>query len=315
MSKNTFCTIITADYFSYASVLYESLKSNCDDKVVLYVFISSPREDVNNIAKNSEGIKYLFVDDLCISGIGKKIKDKYLLVYIDGFRWSMKPVLINYLIQHRGYEKVIYVDWDIFFFSKYKFLFDMLDNANVLLTPHWRSSDPYVDPSNFQELYNRGLYNAGFVAANRDAVLVMDWWAKACEYVCVKEPSKGYFVDQTHLNLFHIMFEGIKVVRHRGCNVAKWNQFECKRIKKDNGEVLINGEYPIVFIHFTPSTIRGILNGTDKLLFPYLKQYADTIKKYLPGIDIIDKYKTPSPDLPSDSLIVKIITRLQNWLK
>lgn len=155
---NTFCTIITLDYLAYAFALFDSLKANGGNPVKMHVLISSTKLGSITSLPNFEGIKYLFIEDLCEEGMGLEIKNKYLLSDIHAFRWSMKSVLINYLLQTEKYEKVIFVDGDIFFFSDFQFLFDRLDNAKVLLTPHWRSFDPKADKFNF-----RLMLTAGFI--------------------------------------------------------------------------------------------------------------------------------------------------------
>jgi hypothetical protein len=311
MNPRTFCTIITPDYLPYALALHHSLEKHAKvsfDFNVLIACQSSEFEIPENI---SPEIKFLFVDQLCKSGVGAKIFQKYYNGHMDEFRWSMKPVLVNYLIQVSAYEKVILVDSDIFFFSDFEFLFDALDSSAVLLTPHWRSSDPHLDPANFQILFNCGLYNAGFVGANKNATQAMDWWASACEYVCIKDPSRGYFVDQTHLNLFHIMFEGVEVLRHRGCNIANWNQIECKRVLKESGSLWINSEYPVIFVHFTKSTIQGILSGEDALLLPHLEEYMGTLKNYNPDPEITKKGKNHQIQSKKST----ILSRILHWLK
>jgi hypothetical protein len=191
----------------------------------------------------------------------------------------MKAVFLNYLIEHAEREKVIYADNDIYFFNDYNFLFDELDRNTVILMPHWRVCDPTVDPVNFFSLYTSGLYNAGCVGVNKNAVAALRWWAQACLYICEKDASKGQFDDQAHLNLLPIYFEDVAIIKHRGCNVANWNQVECERVQKD-GSVLINGKDPVVFIHFTRSTIRGILKGNDALLKPFLEEYRENVERY-----------------------------------
>ncbi len=193
----------------------------------------------------------------------------------------MKPVLINYLLKEKLFEKVIYADCDIHFFDDYQFLLDELDVNNVLITPHWRSSDPHIDNTNFSILYTSGIYNGGFIGVNKYGTDVMDWWAKACEFVCIKDESKGMFVDQVHLNLLPVYFDKISILKHRGCNVANWNMVECGRsLAMDKKTVMIAAQYPVVFIHFTKSTIDGILGGADGLLLPHLQQYYASINAY-----------------------------------
>ena len=98
----------------------------------------------------------------------------------------------------------------------------------------------------------------------------------------MKAPERGLFVDQAYLDLLPIYFESVKILRHRGCNVANWNQIECQREENQPGVITING-FPLVFIHFTASTIRGIEAGDDPLLRDHLARYRaalDANKKW-----------------------------------
>jgi lipopolysaccharide biosynthesis glycosyltransferase len=313
-STTAFCTIITNDYLHYALALRESLLS-FNKQVKFYILVTDKDQELKEaVEKIYEGTVVLFSDDLCSDGIGQKIYYKYFNNHKDEFRWSMKPVLLKHLITELNFIKVFYLDCDLFFFNSYDFLFEKLDVSDVILTPHWRSMDPHRDFINFQILYDSGLYNGGFVAVNHNAVESMDWWAMACEYVCVKLPEKGYYVDQTHLNLFPVMFDKVEILKHRGCNVANWNQVECKRVLKNNGEVLINDQYPVVFIHFTESTVSGILKGEDALLRPYLEKYAAVLKKYNPEFDIIEKYNRVIADAEKSKMNESVMNRFKKWI-
>lgn len=233
---------------------------------------------------------------MCMSGIGKKIEEKYRKSSMDRFRWSLKPVFIKYLLQEKNYDKVIFVDPDLYFFNDYDFLFDELDLFDILLTPHWRNRDPSVDPANFHANFVDGIFNAGFIGVSKNGYDAMDWWARACEYACKKDPEIGLFDDQAYLNVFPVYFRNVGILRHKGCNVANWNRVECPRIVQSDGSVLINGTYPIIFIHFHRKTILSIIRGTDPHLFPYLEQYASDFRRYRPDVDIIDTYRMKSKD-------------------
>lgn len=289
--NRTFCTIITANYLPYAQALGLSLTNQHPD-ATLHILISDESEQLFHKQHQTNGNNHFyFVDEICKEGIGEKIKNKYQSVYHDAFRWSMKPVFLNYLIQIKGFEKVIYIDCDVFFFDDFSFLFDELNNSDVLLTPHWRSSDPHKDLPNFKFLFTGGLFNGGFVGVNKHAVEALNWWAMACEFDCKIQPEEGQYVDQTYLNLFPVYFDKIKILTHHGCNVANWNQLHCQRQLQKDGNILINRTDPIVFIHFTPSTIKGILNGEDSLLITFLEKLSTTVKFFNPNIDLISKYK------------------------
>lgn len=284
---NTFCTIITPDYLHFALSTLASIEQ-CMPNARMQILIAGDQSLDDNDAQIDGAVMLPLEEVVSDSAVGKQILEKYGDKDMDALRWSLKPVLINHLLNNE-FEKVIYVDCDIFFFKSPQFLFDELDQSDVLLTPHWRCSRPEEDFKDFVRHYTHGLFNGGFVGCNRNGMEAMNWWAEACAYVCKVQKSKGLFVDQSHLGMLPVMFEKVKILKHRGCNVANWNQVECKRTSVGE-EVLINQRDPVVFIHFTGDTIRGILDGTDGLLRPHLHQYADTVKSLKPDLDIEERY-------------------------
>ena len=284
---NCCCTVITADYSPYAASLQFSLQNVGSSSQKLFALVASFKDECTTELVPFDGVEYIFLDDLCKEGLGKAIKEKYYGNFMDEFRWSMKSVLMLWLLQHKKYEKVIYLDCDLYFYSNPDFLFDELDHNRVLLTPHWRSRNPKIDQGNFLVLGTDGLFNGGFIAANSEALDVITWWAETCLFICLKDKLKGLWDDQTHLNMIPVYFEGVKIIRHKGCNVANWNMYECDRILQENGVVLIAKEFPVVFIHFTKSTIAGILNGQDALLKPYLEKYSSTLMRFREELNII----------------------------
>jgi hypothetical protein len=273
-NSKCFCTILTAKYMPFALALNDSLLEY-NKEVSLNILISD--QSFISDFDLPTNVRAHFYTDLCDAGIGKEIAKKYHSGNHNVFRWSMKPVYLNYLLQSS--EQVIYVDCDIQFVSNYDFLFDLLNTNNILLSPHFRSSDPIRDKPNFLLQYYAGLFNGGFVGASKGGQMALNWWADACLHICELNPSKGQFMDQTHLNLLPIFFEGIHILKHRGCNVANWNQLECKR-ELIGDRILILGEFEIVFIHFTSSTIGGIMSGKDGLLLPYVKKYEERLKSH-----------------------------------
>ena len=274
MKENrAFCTIVTADYLPLAATLHSSLSRFSDTPF----FTLTTTEGEATPEVDDWGTRRISHRQLLEYGKAPDLYRKYHAESMDAYRWSMKPVFLNYLMTELGYQKVIYLDSDLFFYNDPSFLFDALEHDRVILTPHWRSSDPHTDAYNFLLNYTEGLYNGGFVGVNPDAVEVMDWWADACLYICEKDPARGQFVDQTHLNLLPVFFEGVKPLRHRGCNVAAWNRVECPRRRGADGAVYAGDGFPVVFIHFTRSMIEGILSGEDALLSDHLGEYEEAL--------------------------------------
>ena len=262
--RKVYCTIITLDYLPYALSLNESLISG-DPGAQLKVLIADSECELSSVTVCYPNIEFYFVNQLCLEGSGKLLYEKYAATDTDCFRWSMKPVFICFLLD-QNYDQVFYLDCDLHFFASTDFLSEDLNGKGVLLTPHWRASDPQTDKTNFSILQTSGLFNAGFVGVSKHGRKAMEWWASVCAYRCKKAPNEGIFVDQAYLDLLPVYFDNIEIERHRGCNIANWNQVECKRILCENGEVKIKGDHEIVFIHFTESTIDGIISGQDYLL-------------------------------------------------
>lgn len=305
---NTFCTIITKSYLPFAAALKSSLaKFNSD--IILNVLIVDGNKN-KTFAKN---LNVIYMKDILeFSSIGKQIVNKYNRPEeVDLLRWSLKPILINYLLEG-GYDKVIFTDPDTYYFSDYSFLFEELERSNIILTPHWRGLTPRNNENNFNLQFVEGLFNAGFIGVNNQGKTAMYWWAEMCLYKCIKDNTVGHFVDQTYLNLLPIYFDKVKIIKHKGCNVANWNQQQCERTRKNAMHTWILDKYPIVFIHFTSSTIKGIQGGEDYLLKHNLEEYNKKLLKYGWTQDVISLQKN---DFDTHVKKQKLITRFIKKLK
>lgn len=267
----TCCTIVTAGYLPLAKVLHYSLKK-FDANILLQVLVIGETEEQSQNNFNIHNIGSLENYPLV-----KELESRYAYLLNDKFRWAMKPVFISYLLE-KGFDKVIYIDPDIHFFHDFKFLFTELEKSPVLLSPHWRDTDPLKDEENFIALYKDGLYNAGFIGVSSKGFPAIKWWASLCQYKMDQQPELGIYDDQRYLDAMPIKFPETMILQHPGCNIAKWNINECRRENKD-GQILINGEYPIIFIHFTGETIHEIKNGVDKQLQPFLEEYEKALAK------------------------------------
>jgi hypothetical protein len=285
--NNAYCTIITADYLPYAQALLDSLSAHTGGSAILYVLVADEQSASAHTADAQTPQLRLVYPDQIPSEMARSMAARYQTDYMDGYRWAMKPVFMAYLMQEMGLDRVLYLDSDLFFFSDPRFLFDLLDGHRVILTPHWRCAErPEDDPSHFRTNFLDGIYNAGFVGARRDALDILHFWANLCRYACTIRQQDGYYVDQKYLDILHSRFEGVGVVRHRGCNVSDWNRDDCRRTLLDSGTVAINGTYPIVFIHFTKDQMARIVEGADPLLRPHLDQYAQCLGRYHPDINL-----------------------------
>jgi lipopolysaccharide biosynthesis glycosyltransferase len=278
---NAFCTIITADYLSFAKVLYASLLKNVPGTSLQVLVV-----DKNDFT-STQNFTIHSIDTVVTSPVAKGIYKKYAHTNPDHFRWALKPVFISYLLQN-GYDKVIWADPDTYFVNNFNFLFDELESNDVLLTPHWANLNPFENEGSLIDVMRGGLYNAGFIGVNKNGIEVLNWWAAMCHYKTEKNEKLGLFDDQKYLDILPVQFTGVKIIKHQGCNLASWNIETCKR-EIIKGKLLINQQYEPVFIHFAKETIVNILNRNDKLLYPFLEEYIHLLK--YEGFDLENNYK------------------------
>lgn len=260
-----FCTIASPDFLPFAEVLLHSLKQNA--QVTLHVLVI---ETTNRQSKDQ--LHFYQLNDIADIDAAAATIEKYKNEP-DNLRWALKPFLLLYLLQKNS--SVIYLDNDIYFYNSFSFLFDELEQASLLLTPHWASFQPQPYPEHFMINFQLGLFNAGFVGATQKGIKTLQWWAQCCLFHMSTDYTKGFFVDQRYLDATLILDKAVSIVQHPGCNLGSWNLHQNIR-SVFNNEVVINSTFPVIFVHYNNETIKHILNGNDLLLRPFLEVYKRT---------------------------------------
>jgi hypothetical protein len=303
-----FCTIMSPDYLPFVMVLYQSLQEQ-NRQIRLHVLVTAGGKP-----DDTETITFYSPKDIAAVKFADLIFNKYESEP-DKLRWALKPVFISFILSK--VLLVIYVDNDIYFYSDFTFIFDRLRQHSVLLSPNHKEWLPYEKRSNFSTNFTHGIFNAGFIGATRKSIALMRWWAEVCFYHMKKDPDHGFFNDQRYLELMLVMDEQVGVLQHPGCNVAAWNIHQSKRSLK-NGQVLINGSLPVVFIHYSWETILHIVNGNDYLLQPFYEKYEAAFRQL--GFNLkalktdIAKIKQPGAARRLQ-LRLRPRTRLRQWLQ
>lgn len=269
-----FCTISTHSHLFKCYALADSLAVYGGHLNVLLV----DAVDINkeNVPQN---VSFYFLANL-------KTKISYSLIKKykhnkDKLRWSLKSIFLLHLLNQ--FEQVIYIDNDIFFYNDFKFLFKLLKNHPVILTPHRYKYNPEKEQNWLEANFRVGLYNAGFVGVNQNAKNVLNWWAKACLYRCEKNYFRGLFDDQKYLDLFPIIEENTHIVKHKGCNVAAWNN-EISIPTTVNGKILIDNTFSLIFYHFNDYSLQII--DKEGLIF---KTYIKVLKNYNSSLETLYK--------------------------
>ena len=167
---------------------------------------------------------------------------------------AVKGPAAEVLAQRPNVDKIMYIDPDIKLFSSLNSLEAMLDNHEILLTPHLLDVEEDIGAIQDNEIsaLKHGVYNLGFFAARTSGqgLDFIRWWAERLRHFCRDDIPGGLFTDQRWCDLAPAFFSSLGIVRDRGCNVATWNIAHRCLSKDDAGVFLVAGT-PLRFYHFT----------------------------------------------------------------
>lgn len=279
-----FCTIISKNYLPQARALAESLRS-AHPESSLYVLLVDRVDGYFDPA--AEPFRTIPIEDLPIPDL-PRFCFQYSVLELNT---AAKPYLLAYLLSKYQPEKLVYFDPDILVLRPLDDLCRALDEWNIVLTPH--ITEPYPrDGKRPDELaiLLAGTYNLGFIAvANTPEVeRFLVWWQDRLYGSCRNDPPAGLFVDQRWIDLAAHYFEGVRVLREPGYNVAYWN-LHSRRITLEGGEIRVNRE-PGWFMHFSghdPSRPDEISRHQNRLSMADLgdgrhlfARYADALHRH-----------------------------------
>lgn len=280
MSEINIATIITPNHLDKAYAMLASMSRF--QKCHLHILMVNV--DHENIKPpNNDNVTFYKPDDIFNGSIGRinrlsflkyKIVQKdrpAIIAQHDYLRWSLKAGFVHHLLQQ--YEIVTYCDCDLHFYNDFKEIIDFASDKSLTISPHWRTIHSNA-ADDIQYNFRHGLYNGGFFIGTRQGLNILEWWAERCCIEC-SATSETTYVDQKYLDLVPLYFDNVGIIKHKGCNVAAWNAAYLPRTINDN-EVLVDG-YKIIFIHYSPITIKYIEKGIDIHLTEHLAEYKASL--------------------------------------
>ncbi len=184
---------------------------------------------------------------------------------------AVKGPAAVYLAKRPEIRKIMYLDPDIKVFNVLSPLSGLLDEYEILLTPHLLVAEQETGAiiDNEVSALKHGVFNLGFFAARTSGqgLQFIKWWAKRLESFCIDDIPGGLFTDQKWCDLAPCFFDQLHIVRDAGCNAATWNVAH-RPITKDAEGSYSAGGVPLRFYHFT-----GYDSGNGMGM---LKRYAAT---------------------------------------
>lgn len=272
------CTIVSKNYIAFARVFARSFLEHHPDGRVFVLLVD--RND-GAIDAAAEPFELLEVESLGNIPELRGFLFKYTLLEANT---AVKPYFLAHLFTHRGAAKLAYFDPDILITRRLEPLDALLDERDIVLTPHLDT--PIDDAAHPGELaiLQAGSYNLGFIALRRGAVTdrLLAWWQDRLFDRCVVDIGQGLFVDQKWMDLAPGLFgDAVAIVRHPGWNVAYWN-LHGRTVTAGGDGPLASGE-PLYFFHFSgidPEHLRPVSKHQDRFTLSDIGGAADLYRDY-----------------------------------
>jgi glycosyltransferase involved in cell wall biosynthesis len=277
MKKAVF-TIVSRNYTAMARTLLQSFKcvhSDWDRYLLLadelgYGYETYPEE-----------YRVITIKDINLPDF-ERFTFRYNLLELNT---AVKPWMFDWLFSVQGYDRVIYLDPDIYIYGRLDEVEQLLDQGGfMVLTPHLTSSLEDDRHPNELAIMNSGAYNLGFLALAQhgETNKFLKWWQGKLEFDCVVDFSRGLFVDQKWMDLAPGLYNDVHILRHPGYNVAYWNLND-RIVTEEQGKYKVNGQ-PLVFFHYSginPTNITNISKHQDRY----------TIKSVMPAVkNLFEQY-------------------------
>jgi hypothetical protein len=245
-------TSFTYSYLDRARVLAKSLRRHHPDWVLWAVLTDKEPAGYSLDWSGEDYDHVLTVEEL----FGKEA-DRWLFGHdIVEACTGVKGRALQRIMDDPTAEKIFYFDPDMAVFNSMTPVADLLDCNSFVLTPHQIDPDPATDTQAIRDneltSLDYGVFNLGFIAVRNDAEgrRFADWWADRLQDWCHDRLDIGLFVDQKWCNLVPCFFDGVKVLRDPGLNMASWNLSQRKLAFSPGGEAQVNG-LPLRLYHFT----------------------------------------------------------------
>jgi len=240
-----FTTYFDKNYLSRGLVLYESLQHNTSE-FILYV-LCLDQETVNFFNINEETypqVKCLTLLELENDDTDlKSCKNTRSLIE---YYFTISPCLPLYILRKYNIPHICSLDADILFLSDPSKLFDYLNSASVIITPHKFSPE-------LSQKEQFGIFNVSFQIFKNDDVglACLNKWKKQCITWCGDyiDENTGFFADQKYLDSWPEEYgKKLIVLNDKVSGLAPWNLNNYKLRFRNNK--LYSGNELVIFYHF-----------------------------------------------------------------
>lgn len=207
---------------------------------------------------------------------------------------AIKPFYLKQLLERDDCGRVLYLDPDMVVFSRLDDILNVLEEANLVLTPHQTEAESQLAAIIDNEICSlkHGVFNLGFVgvANTEEGRRFAAWWATRVYHFCRSEIHNGLFTDQKWIDLVPALFENVAISRSPRHNVATWNLTTRRFSEGQSGQFLVEDE-PLGFYHFT-----GFDSGAHRIMVARNAPGNESVLK------LVSWYENSTRDLSRDPL-------------
>lgn len=264
-----FCTYFDAQYLSRGLALYRSLQAHAGPFRLFVLCLDDLAYDA--LAAHADIVRIRMDDfERRFPDLVETKKTRSSLEYY----FTCTPAVIRYVFDQSPDVRILtYLDADLYFFSTPDPLYEELGAGTVGIIEH-------RFPAELRRLEEYGRFNVGWVTFKREpeALQCLDRWHGQCVEWChdLVEPER--FADQKYLDQWPRLLAGVRILGHKGANVAPWNVGQY-RIREISGRVFVD-EAPLVFYHF--HGLRYVRPGAFASgLAPYSAEMTPALRRHV----------------------------------
>jgi hypothetical protein len=307
MKHNCAFTICAKNYLGLAQVLESSVKKY-NPELDFFIFIA----DVFDAALDENHPYNLIISKYALN-IEEEIWLNMAFKYnVTEFCTAIKPYCIEYLFKIKGYQKIVYLDPDVYLFSDLKGIFDNLDDYLFITAPHIIVPEiEYSGEYNENNFLKVGINNLGFLGFRNSEKSrhIIEWWQKRLIGQCFGEQLYGTSTDQKWMDFLSAFLNNDEFLcsKNMGLNVAPWNYFERKIISEDGQYYVVSRSNSVrakdrlIFVHFAGYNYAEFaqkkVNNISRIRINNLMHYDDIneliaqyVNKIFENRDLFIKY-------------------------
>ncbi len=311
-----FCTYFDHRYLARGVTMWESLKRHCP-AAELHVLCLTPacEEILSGLGLPDVHLIPLDALECAFPELTPARVDRNTVEYY----FTLTPYLPLYLLDRvEATRRITYVDADLFFFGDPQPIFDEVAEASIGIIEH-------RFPERLQALERRGRFNVGWLTFRDDAAAraCLDRWRGQCLEWCHDREEPGRFADQKYLDDWPERVPSLRIIEHKGANVAPWNLDRFELVERE-GKLFV-GTDALIFFHahgFEPATPGAgrFLNvepygvtETPLLLEQIFDPYTRALDEVTKGLASAPARVPPSEPEGLRSLRVHGRLRAQGW--